>query len=861
MRKQKKGLLAIVFSGLLSVCCAFAGVVAMQMLPVKTAKAETVTAGTIDDSLTMASTKVAYLEDTFLVNSNSRWQTPYNQLGTTTPVPFNNTVTTAHSTGWQDNAYVRFGLQLQDNTADADEMFDMGFGSNDKWMEQHIVRLDYTNSKVMVLSNWYRRGSIPVNVPFTFTLGKVYLVEMANIYLTDSTSTDVGERVVFRLYENDYTAQNMLLDIQQDFTADYGTTSATTPGDAKLCERGTYFYFNTGWSGLASGALYSVKDYYAAEMGEAKDIAQYWTDKNTCDKVKEEGKDTLLHGSRYGVEWSKNVAHRFALTAHTDPGRGYVVAAGGNSDWNVYSFRLDYANDCIYVYKDAHTEWANQCGLPVAYTLDLDKTYYIEIATVEVYATAAKDGGVVADRVDFTISDGTNSLSLSQLFIGTQMNLTDGIFWGVWAVSADGNSGEATSSYTISSTITGYTPVDEDNNVEDISKSLKMGTNGLVFTPDKTNAYADIISGRQAWDKDGTKRFLWNVGGYTNEALGYRFSFGGSDLWSNFAAIIPAETGNWTIKLAPTANLSGAVETSVAMQYDTDYIVEFSRYQIKAVESVFDFSHIKPAETDTFVGVRILNAADNTVVAEVQRIYADGALTSGMYFGVYVESKIADMSVKAVDWHAHIKVDGETVVGTPEKLAEGLAAKTQEGKVFVGYQNGGKLYKAATAMDEALFVNDATFTSVFVDYDMGFGAYLRTGNKGIRWEATMSDADWNALLALDATATRGMGVKRLSDNAGTFIQAQRTYVKEEGVTGFVCSVTDIVDVSVEYEARAYIEVQYANASERSKVYAATNDNVRSFASMAETALELHNEGTKVLPADVVEFLQSVVGGM
>ena len=233
----------------------------------------------------------------------------------------------------------------------------------------------------------------------------------------------------------------------------------------------------------------------------------------------------------------------------------------------------------------------------------------------------------------------------------------------------------------------------------------------------------------------------------------------------------------------------------------------------------------------------------------------------GTCFATYINAP-ADVGavLKSVEYHTHISVDNETVIATPAEFAQGLAAKTQEGKVFVGYANGGKLYKAATAMSESLFVNDAAFTSVFVDYDMGYGAYLRSDCKGIRWEATINDADWNALLALDSTAKRGMGLQRLSDNAGTFIEAVSTYVKADGVTGFVCAVTDVADVSVEYEARAYIEVQYANVEGRSKVYAATNDNVRSILAMAQTALSQHEAASNVLPADVVEKLQSIVGG-
>lgn len=119
------------------------------------------------------------------------------------------------------------------------------------------------------------------------------------------------------------------------------------------------------------------------------------------------------------------------------------------------------------------------------------------------------------------------------------------------------------------------------------------------------------------------------------------------------------------------------------------------------------------------------------------------------------------------------------------------------------------------------------------------GASIRlTSSAGIRFGAQIAKADYDALVSLYGAenVSIGMRVER-EDNAYADIEAVNT--KEED--GYICFNAVIVDIpaeryTVEYSARAYIEVRFNGNTQR--VYKeAENGNIRTIAGVAQAALD------------------------
>ena len=173
-----------------------------------------------------------------------------------------------------------------------------------------------------------------------------------------------------------------------------------------------------------------------------------------------------------------------------------------------------------------------------------------------------------------------------------------------------------------------------------------------------------------------------------------------------------------------------------------------------------------------------------------------------------------------------------------------LPERTVDGEMFLGWQYNGGVYPAGYTLTN--ISTDIDLTAVTLDMDMLIGASVRIASdyeNSIRWTAV---ADKASLAAVETAVgagniTYGVTVVSPAKEGSLTITIARDKFGEKSVNGEVCWALSGVMAKVpddmlntQFEGRTFVKVRFADGTEK-KIYAASNDNLRSIAYVAHCA--------------------------
>ncbi|MBO5480414.1 MAG: hypothetical protein J6A63_04405 [Clostridia bacterium] len=229
MRTQTKKLLAIVCSGLMSVCCIFAGWLGLQKNTSVTA--ETVTGGTLSSYYAAESTSFNVEDDetfgaTLGVGAYIQDGASFRKAS-----PMLTSAWTVQK--WEYNKLMKFGYATwKDATANNSGIRNIEFGGTSpaaSWKpnnyNSYLVRLDYETDTVELYNGWdptLADGTKPgrvkgASLSLALEYGKEYFIEVGaiDLYATEDKSGEiVGDRLIARIYDG----ETLLLEIKHDYT-------------------------------------------------------------------------------------------------------------------------------------------------------------------------------------------------------------------------------------------------------------------------------------------------------------------------------------------------------------------------------------------------------------------------------------------------------------------------------------------------------------------------------------------------------------------------------------------------------------------------------------------------------------------